>query len=454
MDEINKAATSSELEAMEERITTKLGDQIDRSLKAAVNEALEKLIESNKSAESHPAVWELSKETRKVVTKVNRIESEQSKLKRRIQDLEKRVLENSLVLRGVKDEKWEEEKDTLKKVYQEISHLMEIKDGEDRLEVAHEVGIRRCRRMGRYQPERNRPISLELVHRQDVLYLLEHKKELNKGVYLDKEYSKEVEKKRKVLLPILKAARDTDKYRKRSRMEEDKVVIKGKHYGLNNLDELPEDLETFKITTKEDDNTLAFFGELNPLSNFHPARFSMNETVYSSSEQYIQHTKALFFKDNKTAEAILAASTPHECKDLATNISGFRKSKWDKEAKKLCTPGIHEKFLQNDALLNILVERTGMKTIVESTTDPIWGTSIPIQSPHCLNKTKWTSQGILGEILQTLRDQVTGEQTLMHDDTVITNSLSDINHTSSMKPENEPETEMVQDPAEPEQSDK
>ena len=71
MDETTKAATSSELEAMEERITTKLGDQNDRSLKAAVNEALEKLIESNKSAESHPAVWELSKETRKVVTKVN-----------------------------------------------------------------------------------------------------------------------------------------------------------------------------------------------------------------------------------------------------------------------------------------------------------------------------------------------------------------------------------------------
>ena len=89
MDDTSKAATSSELEAMEERITSKLGDQIDRSLKAAVNAALDKLIESNKSAESHPAVKELAKTTRKVVTKVNRIESEQSKLKRRIQDLEK-----------------------------------------------------------------------------------------------------------------------------------------------------------------------------------------------------------------------------------------------------------------------------------------------------------------------------------------------------------------------------
>ena len=299
MEEPARAATSAELDAMEERITTKLGDQIDRSLKAAVNSALEKLIESNRSAESHPAVKELAKDTRKVVTRVNKIESEQSKLKRRIQDLEKRVLENSLVLRGIKEDKWEEEKDTLKKVYCEISVLMDVKEGEDRIEAAHEVGIRRCRRMGRYQPERNRPISIELVHRQDVLYLLDRKKELNKGVYLDREYSKEVEKKRKALLPILKAARDTEKYRKRSRMEDDKVVIKGKHYGLNNLDELPADLEAFKVTSKEDDNSIVFFGELNPLSNFHPAKFTVNEFEYSTSEQYIQHMKAKFFNDEK-----------------------------------------------------------------------------------------------------------------------------------------------------------
>ena len=266
--------------------------------------------------------------------------------------------------------------------------------------------------MGRYQPERNRPISVELVHRQDVLYLLEHKKELNKGVYLDREYSKEVEKKRKVLLPILKAARDTDKYRKRSRMEDDKVVIKGKHYGLNNLDELPADLEAFKVTTKEDNNTIVFFGELNLLSNFHPAKFIVDDIEYSTSEQFIQHKKAMFFNDEKTAESILAASNPLECKDLATNISGFRKSKWDKEAKSVCAKGIHEKFLQNESLLTTLVECTGKKTIVKGTTDSIWGSGVSIHSPDCLTETKWIKgQGILGEILQSLRDQVTGEQT-------------------------------------------
>ena len=63
--------------------------------------------------------------------------------------------------------------------------------------------------MGRFNEEttRPRPISLELVHRQDVLYLLENKKRLNKGIYLDKEYTHDVERKRKILRPILQAAK-------------------------------------------------------------------------------------------------------------------------------------------------------------------------------------------------------------------------------------------------------
>ena len=211
-----KAVTSNDLDAMEEWITNKLGSQIDKSLKEAVDSALAKLVEANRQSDYHPAMFEISKETRKVVTRVNRVESEQQKLKRRINDLEQRVLENNLILKGVKEEKWEEERDTLNKVYQELSLLMEIKEGENRLEVAQEVGIRCCRRMGRYQAERNRPISLELVHRQDVLYLLDNKRKLNKGIYLDREYSTEVEKKRKTLRPILKAAKDTEKYRKKS----------------------------------------------------------------------------------------------------------------------------------------------------------------------------------------------------------------------------------------------
>ena len=225
----------------------------------------------------HPAVEALSKDTTKVIAKVKQIETEQSKLKRKIKDLESRVLCNNLVLKGIPDVKWEDERETLRKVYQELSNIIDVKENEDKLVAAQEIGIRRCKRMGRFNEEttRPRPISLELVHRQDVLYLLENKKRLNKGIYLDKEYTQDVERKRKILRPILQAAKNKPKYKTKSRMEDDKVVIKGKHYGLNNLDELPSDLEAFKVTSRESQDIIGFYGELNPLSNFHPAEFTM-----------------------------------------------------------------------------------------------------------------------------------------------------------------------------------
>ena len=408
MEDTTNVATNDDLKQMEERITQSLGNKIDQSLKEAMDSALAKLIETNNNAEMHPALAGLAKDTRKVVTKVKKIESEQSKLKRKIQDLENRVLCNNLVLKGVPDTKWEEERETLQKVYHELCNAVEEKENTTKLETIQKIGIRKCRRLGRHNPDSKhpRPISIEFVHRHDVLNLLENKKKLNKGIYLDKEYSYEVERKRKVLRPILLAARDKDKYKTRSKMEDDKVVIKGKHYGMDNLDELPSDLEIFKITSKENRDVIGFFGELNPLSNFHPAEFTVNETTYHCSEQFIQQTKALYFSDTETADKIMNASTPLECKNIARKISNFHQETWDSVAKSECAKGINEKFLQNPDLLDVLLNRTGTKTIIESAKDDVWGTGVALHSPNCLIRTKWTSQGIMGEILQELRDSV------------------------------------------------
>ena len=141
MEDSTSATTSNDLKEMEERITENLGKKIDQSLKEAVDSALTRLIEANKQAEMHPAIATLAKDTTKVVAKVKHIESEQSKLKRKIQDLENRVLCNNLVLKGIPDVKWEEERETLRKVYQELSNVIDVKEDEDKLVAAQEIGI-------------------------------------------------------------------------------------------------------------------------------------------------------------------------------------------------------------------------------------------------------------------------------------------------------------------------
>ena len=71
--------------------------------------------------------------------------------------------------------------------------------------------------------------------------------------------------------------------------------------------------------------------------------------------------------------------------------------------KNVCRPGIHAKFEQNPELFNVLCEKTATKTIVESANNRVWGTGMTLGNPECLNRDKWISQGILGELLEEVR---------------------------------------------------
>ena len=144
-------------------------------------------------------------------------------------------------------------------------------------------------------------------------------------------------------------------YKDQSCMNYDKVVIQGKVYTMKNLHELPEDINSFKATSKSDDDTVGFFGKANPLSNFHPAKFSFNGETYISSEQFIQATKASFFGDTDTHTKIMGCKTLFDCKQLSWSIQNVDTQKWDAVAMNVCEPGIREKFVQNPHLMDALL---------------------------------------------------------------------------------------------------
>ena len=74
-------------------------------------------------------------------------------------------------------------------------------------------------------------------------------------------------------------------------------------------------------------NVIGFFGEFNPLSNFHPAPFKINRQSYHSSKQYIQHQKCLVFDDQETTDSILKEETTLDCKDIGCDIKNFEPEK-------------------------------------------------------------------------------------------------------------------------------
>ena len=148
-------------------------------------------------------------------------------------------------------------------------------------------------------------------------------------------------------------------------------------------------------------NIIGFFGELNPLSNFHLAPFNINGVNYHSSEQYIQHQKCIVFGDKELKNLILKAETALECKILSHDITNYDPERWKLTAKASCTPGILVKFEQNPTLWNLL-KGTSKSTLVECCKDKDWGDRILLFDVNCLNSDQWHSQGLLGEILEAV----------------------------------------------------
>ena len=116
--------------------------------------------------------------------------------------------------------------------------------------------------------------------------------------------------------------------------------------------------------------------------------------------------KAKYFGDHEAYNQIMGCSTSLECKRASRLIRNVEINKWDMVAGDLCQPGIQSKFLQNPPIMDTLLWTTGQKTIVECTLDRLWGTGIPLNDSNCLDSSKWISQGIMGQILEGMCNNV------------------------------------------------
>ena len=177
-----------------------------------------------------------------------------------------------------------------------------------------------------------------------------------------------------------------------------------------------------------------FFGELNPLSNFHRNPFSINSTTYHSSEQYIQHQKSILFGDKGAKKIILMVETLIQCKAISRNINNFDPATWRDNAKASCTPGILAKFEQHLWLAKLLISTKGYK-LVESCSDQDWGTGVPLHVPNVLKSCEWHSQGLLGEILETVRNIITLHSTTQPTAMEVSKSPSSADTVMSKPPE-------------------
>ena len=390
---------SSEFAELEKRLLAGFASMIQREielLKQDIKEIKEeqRLNTPNNSLNSCEAI----------TRKFNQTDEKHRKLQNRISFLEDQLLEKNVIFQGILESEYEDTKDIKTGIVKAITSTMTGESEEEQKTNASQTSIESVERLGKYNPMRIRPVKVKFSEKRDVDNLFKNRKKLPKGIFIDKEYSKSTEKERRLLRPVIKAARRLDKYKGVCQLEGPQLVIEGKCYHRQNIHTLPEDLNPMEVTSKSNDETLAFFGELNPLSNFHPCKFDLEGESFNSSEQYIQWTKAKYCGDRIAMECILNCEDASDCKEASRDIVNIDRKGWLDSAESLCFDGIQAKFVQNNHLMEKLLD-TGEKTLVEASYDEAWGTGQHLGSKDCLIRSKWKSVGILGRILMKIRSE-------------------------------------------------
>ena len=346
----------------------------------------------------------LENDNKQLKTHCENILKENEELKMKLRNMERNMKENNLIFSGLTEGPWETTFITYDKIYQAISSIMSG-NKKEQLEKAKEINIVNAKRIGRYSQERNRPVCVKFACNLDVARIMDNKKKLKDGIFVDYDYDQETLKNRKILYPILKAARKHKDYENLCKLEGDTLTLKGKRYTVNSISKLPTDLNGFHVSSKSDNKTYAFFGELNPFSNFHPSPFTVDNTQYKTSEHFIQSEKAKHYGDEHMANKIISTDSALDAKRLGHKLKKPKEVReWSEIAKEMCYPGMKAKFYQNTPLL-LLLQSTDKQTLVEASHDNIWGTGIPLRDINCLNRKHWKNIGILGEILMDIRKE-------------------------------------------------
>ena len=350
---------------LENNLTMNLTQNLRSIIDESVNKAIEKVTASvNKIIEANPviqthsnAIAKLQKDSMKNQTSVNKINKDQEELKAKLISIENRTLENCLVFRGLPESEYEKESKTRKKIKESLKNLISSNSDEEAEQTVKNFEIRRCKCLGKYFKDQARPISVDFLRKMIQI----------------------------ILRPILKVARQHKDFQERCKMDRYTLVLRGKCYTVNTIDQLPNSLSTINVTSKSNETTFGYFSEINPLSNFHPSPFMMYDQEYHCSEQYIQEAKAKYFNDIETYDKLRNTKTGLECKLIAKQTKNFNGKKWEQVAKDICKPGIKQKFQMNYKPRHMLLDQAKNKLIIECAKDTLWGTGVPLDNEKCLD---------------------------------------------------------------------
>lgn len=156
----------------------------------------------------------------------------------------------------------------------------------------------------------------------------------------------------------------------------------------------------------EDKKYTFFWKTESPFSNWHHAEFIIDGVKFKNTEAHMMWKKAMLFGDTDTAEDILKAKHPRDCKAFGRKVKGFDKKIWEDNCKQFVYDGNYAKFTQNPSMLKILMATGKTKLVEAAPNDNIWGIGLDEDAAKKTPESEWPGKNYLGEILTELRDNL------------------------------------------------
>ena len=142
------------------------------------------------------------------------------------------------------------------------------------------------------------------------------------------------------------------------------------------------------------------------LSNWFPAKFTVDGVAYPTTEHYMMAEKARLFGDTSICAQILTANSPGAAKSLGRKVSGFDEMLWRESRMEIVIAGNEAKFAQNEGMGELL-RGTGSKVLVEaSPRDRIWGIGMGKDNEHAQNPAHWKGLNLLGFAIMEVRERL------------------------------------------------
>ncbi len=403
-----KTQLMGQIAKVEKDISVKIPAKIDKvesDLKSAID------FQSLEINDVDKKVSDLQIDNRNLNNRINQLHEiiqnercEKIELRNKVIELEDRQRRDNLVIEGLPDKKGETPRQCETEARKFIKNTLDVPN-------ADKIVIGRCHRMGAFKEDKCRATVIKFDHYKQRESVWSKGKGLpNESTQKVKEnFSKESEKARTKMYPIMKAARSKGYY---SKLESNRLIIRDHDKGINlsctmdSLHQLPDDLNPEKLFTPVKNNITCYYTLFSPHSSFYECSFDEDGFTYNCLEQYYIRKNAISMGEHVLANKVMGIRDPAVMKSMSKgkfdNLDLDIRQNHLKEGMKL-------KYTQNDRLMDLLKDTLGTTLVESSPFDLTWGSGLRITHVNA-HSGNYEGQNLHGKLLMEVREEMAADK--------------------------------------------